>query len=78
MSIKNSITTSVSHIQRGYEIITKTIHQTMNVLSTKAELFAIKCSISQASQMQGITSIVIITDVIHIAKHIFNIFIHSY
>jgi len=50
----------------------------MNVLSTKAKLFAIRCGICQASQMQGITSIVIIIDIIHIAKYIFDIFIYSY
>ena len=57
-----------SHIQREYEIITKTVYQIINVLSTKAEIFAIRCGICQASQMQGITSIVI-----HIAKYIFDI-----
>jgi len=51
MSIKNNITTSVVHIQRKHEIITKTIHYAINILSTKAELFAIKYSISQATQL---------------------------
>jgi len=37
----------------------------MNILLTKAELFAIRCGICQ---VQGITSIVI-----HIAKYIFDI-----
>ena len=50
----------------------------MNVLSTEAELFAIRCSISQASQMQDITSIIVIKDTIYVTKHIFNTSIYSY
>ena len=47
----------VSYIQRGHEIVTKTIHHAMNISSTKAELFAIRCDISQATQIQDITHI---------------------
>lgn len=50
----------------------------MNVLSTEAELFAVRCSISQVSQIHGVTSIVIIIDTIHTAKYIFNISIHPH
>jgi len=50
-SVKNNTVTSVSHIQREHNIITKTVHHAMNVSSTEAELFAIRCSISQATQI---------------------------
>jgi len=50
----------------------------MNVLSTEAEIFAIRCGISQASQIYGVTSIVIIIDTIHAANYIFNTSIHPY
>jgi len=50
----------------------------MNVLTTEAELFAIRCGISQASQMQDFTHIVVIINIIYAAKCIFDIFIHPY
>ena len=40
----------------------------MNILSIKAKLFAIRYSISQATQMQDVEYIVIITDAISGAK----------
>ena len=48
MSIKNNITTLISHIYRGQEIITKATHHTTNVNSTEAELFTIRYEISHA------------------------------
>ena len=56
----------------------KTIYHAMNVISTEAELFAIRCGISQASQIQGVTCIVIVTDTILAAKRIFDIFLYLY
>ena len=78
VSIKNNIATSVSHIWREHKIIVKTIHHAINVLSTKAKMFAIRCGISHASQLQVITCIVVITDAIYTAKHIFDMFICLY
>ena len=78
MSVKNNIAILVLHIWREYKIIVKTIHYTMNILLTEAKLFTIKCSISWTSQIQGITYIIIITDVIYTTKHIFNISIYLY
>ena len=59
VTVKNNITTLVLYIQRGHEIVTKTIHHIMNISSTEAELFAIRCDISQATQMQDIIHIVV-------------------
>ena len=78
MSIKNNIATLVSYIWREHEIIVRTVHYTMNVLSIEAELFAIRYDISQTSQMQDVSHIVIITDTIYTTKYIFDMFIHSY
>jgi len=55
ISVKNNITTSVSHVQRKYNIITKTVHHIMNILTTKAKLFVIRYVISQETLMQNIT-----------------------
>ena len=60
MSVKNNIITIVLYIWREYEIIMKTIYHTMNVLSTKAELFIIRYSISQASWIQDIIYILLL------------------
>ena len=45
-SVKNNITTSISHIWRKHNTIMKSVHYTMNVSSTEVEIFAIRCGIS--------------------------------
>ena len=45
-SVKNNITTSISHIWRKHNIIMKSVHHTMNVSSTEVEIFDIRCGIS--------------------------------
>jgi len=66
-SIKNNVATLISYIHRGQEIIAKYVHHTMNITSTEAEIFTIKCSISHAAQLQDVAHIVI-TDAILAAK----------
>jgi len=78
MSVKNNIVTLVLYIRRGYEIIAKTVHYVINVSSTETELFTIRCSISQVSKIQDVICIVVITDTIHVAKHIFDTSIHPH
>ena len=58
--------------------ITKTIYHIIYVTSTKAELFAIRCSINQASNHNGISKIIVITNSIHAAKKIFNLSLHPF
>ena len=41
-SVKNNITTLVSHIQKSHNIVNKCVHHTMNVNYIEAELFAIR------------------------------------
>jgi len=50
----------------------KTIHYTINILFTKAKLFAVRCGISQVTQIQGITQIIIVINAIPVAKRIFG------
>jgi len=45
-SIKNDITTSISHVHIANRPITKTIHYAMFVTSMEVELFAIRCGIN--------------------------------
>ena len=79
-SIRNDVTISITHIHVYNFPIIKTIHHTINVTFTKAELllFTIRCGLNQASYLANIKCIVIITDSIHVVKKIFNSFIHLY
>ena len=79
-SIKNNIAISILHMHTHNNThnnpITKTIHHVVHVTSTEAELFAIRYSINQASNCDGIFKIIIVTDSIHVAKKIFNPSLH--
>ena len=59
-------------------MVLKTIHHTINITLTEAELFAIKCGINQAVQIPEASHIIVITDTIYLAKDIFNSTTHSY
>ena len=72
VSIKNNIATSIAHIYIHNRFIIKTVHHATNITSTKAELFAIRCSINQATNLPGISKIIIITDSIHVIRLIFD------
>jgi len=59
--------TSIAHIYIHDKPVIKTLHHAVNVTSTEAELFSIRCSINQATNIQGISKIVVITDSLHAA-----------
>ena len=48
MSIKNNIVTLIAHIYSYNLPVIKMIHYATNIISTEAELFAIRCGINQA------------------------------
>jgi len=77
-SIRNNVATSIAHIHSYFKPIKKEIHYTVNITTTKAELFAIKCKINQAAQIKDISHIIVITDSRHSENCIFNPFIHPY
>ena len=77
-NIKNHIATSILHIHSFDRPVTKICHQAVNVTTTEAELFAIRCSINQAVGIQNIQCIIVITDSLHAAKKIFNLSSYSY
>ena len=76
-SIKNHVTTSISHIHFYNKPVIKTLHRAINVTTTKAELFAIHCGINQVVINQDVNHIVVITDSLHTAK-IFDSSVHPY
>jgi len=71
-SIKNNIASSIVHIHVHNKLIVKILHHTINVTSTEAEFFAIKYGINQVSHLQDIFKIIVVTNLIHIAKKIFD------
>jgi len=51
VSIKNNIATSILYVYIHNKPITKTLHHTVNITSTEAELFAIRYGINQATML---------------------------
>ena len=78
VSIKNDITTSISHIHIYDQPLVKTVHHVAFVTSTEVELFAIRCGINQACNEENISKVIVITDSIHAAKKIFDTKSHPY
>jgi len=58
--------------------LTKTIHHAINVTSTEAKLFAIRCGINQSICFNNISKIIVITNSIHTARRIFDPSSHSF
>jgi len=77
-SIKNNVVTSIAHIHMVDKPLTKTIHHAVNVTSTEAELFAIRCGINQSIHFNNISKIIVIADSIHVAQRIFDSSSHPF
>ena len=77
-SVKNDIATSVSHIHICDQPLVKMVHHAAFVTSTEAELFAIRCDISQACNKANISKVIVITNSIHVTKKIFDTKSHPY
>ena len=77
-SINNDIATSISHTYVANQPLIKTLHHAAFVTSTKAELFAFRYGINQATSNSNISKIVVITDSIHSAKRIFKLSSHPF
>jgi len=66
------------HIYQSRDTIAKTIYHAIDVTSTKAELFSIRCGINQAVQVSNAKNIIVITDTIHTTRQIFDSLSYSY
>jgi len=77
-SIKHNVTMSIAYIHICNKNIIKTIYHAVNILSTEAELITIRCGINQATNISGISKIVVITDFLHVARKIFDLSLHLY
>ena len=71
-SVKNSIAAFIIYMHIHNKPIIKMLHYAINVISTKAELFAIRYSINQAIHLNDILRIIIVTNSIHVARKIFS------
>jgi len=78
VSIRNNVVTSIVHIHIYDKSVVKTLHHVVNVTSMEAELFAIRCSINQAVNSQGASKIIVVTNLIHSVKRIFDFLSHPY
>ena len=77
-SIKNNVTTSMSHVFQGHNIINRSIYHIMNINSVEIELFSIRYRINQAMKQQDALKIIVVTNAIPIAKCIFDSSIHPH
>ena len=77
-SIKNDVAISILHTHTYNRHIIKTIHHMVYVTSTESELFAIRCSINQALNLNNMSKVIVITDSIHMVRKIFKLSIHPY
>jgi len=76
--LTNSIAISIVYIYLLLNPIKKTIHHAVNIMSTEAELFAIRCGINQAIQIPNVIHIIVIINAIYAAHCIFNSLIYLY
>jgi len=77
-SIKNNIAMSISHVHVHDKPVIKMIYYAVNVTTTEAKLFTIRCGINQATTLPGITNIIILMDSIHAAREIFDSSLHPF
>ena len=72
-SVKSNIATSIAYIHIHNKPIIKTLHYAINVMSTEAELFAIRYSVNQATHLNDISKIIVVMDSIYTTKKIFDL-----
>jgi len=77
-SIKNNVAISITHIHVRNKPITKILHHALNIMSTEAELFAIRCSINQATNIGNISKVIVVMDSIHAVEKNFDPFFHPF
>ena len=53
-SIKNQVAMLISHIHSHNDLVIKTIHHVVKIISNEAKFFAIRCSINQATHLSNV------------------------
>ena len=77
-SIKNNVATSIAHIHIHDKPIMKTLHYALNITTTEAKLFVIRCGINQATNNCAICKIIVVMDSIHTAQNFFDLSSHLF
>ena len=77
-SIKKQVAMFIAYIHIYNTFIVKMVYHAVNVTSTKAKLFAIRCGLNQTTQLTNIKYIIVVTNSIYVTKKIFNSSIHPY
>ena len=72
-SVKNNVASSITYIHIFNKPVVKTLHHAINITSSEAEFFTIRCGINYAILSQETSKIIVVTDSIYIAKKIFNL-----
>jgi len=70
--LEDNVATYITQIHSYSNSIKKTLHYAINITTMEAESFTIRCSINQATQVTNVSHIIIITDIIYLAQHIFD------
>ena len=63
-SVKSNVATSISYIHIYNKPIVKMLYYAINITSTKTELFAIRCGINQATNLNDISKIIVVTNLL--------------
>ena len=66
-SIRNNVTTSITHVYSFDNPLKKILHYAINIISIEVELFAIRCEINQVIQIPSSSHIIVIIDVLYLA-----------
>ena len=77
VNIKNQVATLIAYIHIYDNLVIKTLYHAVNIISTEAKLF-VRYDINQATQLAKINCIIIIMDLLHAAKWIFNSSVYPY
>jgi len=77
-SIKNNVAMSITHIHIHDKPITKTLYYALNITSTEAKLFSIRCGINQVTNNSTISKIIVVMDSIHVVQEIFDLSSHPF
>jgi len=69
---------SISHVYSLSNSTKETLYYAVNVTTTEAKLFAIRCGINQTVQIPEVAHIIVIIDAIYIVHYIFDSSNHPY
>ena len=76
--IKNNMATSITYIHICNKPAVKTLYYVVNITLIEAKLFSIRYGINQATNISGLSKIIVITNSIHTAKRIFDSSSHPF